>query len=356
MAATGAKVVFAAAEPMNEARKALGWSVPDTGLADVRILPDRRAMEAAAAAAPAEAVHVCMGIRSNGNIFHAQTVLRARRARQLVLFETIDEDGWKGSLKKIAYAALLARLMPRIDALLAIGDTTPDWLLARGVPSEKLFPFAYFLSNKEQQPVVPPVPRDRFRFLFIGQLVERKRLDLLIRAMADLDNPLTELEVIGSGEDGEQLRALGETLLGDRMIWTGLVPRENIPSHVASADCLVLPSRHDGWGAVVCEAVMAGVPAIASDRCGTRGVVRGSGVGGVFPSGDQAALTRLLAQTAGNGRLDFVARQRLQAWSASIGSDEGAAYLIEIIDHLWGGGDRPNAPWLKRKEAVRQAA
>jgi glycosyltransferase involved in cell wall biosynthesis len=356
VAATGAKVVFAAAEPLSEARRALGWSVPDTGLAEVRILPDRQAMEAAAAAAPLHAVHVCMGVRSNGNIVHAQAVMRARGARQLILFETVDEDGWKGPLKKYAYSALLARLMPSLGGVLAIGDTTPEWLAARGVPADKLFPFAYFLSDKEQLPVAELPPRTRYRFLFVGQFVERKRLDLLIRALAELDDPLTELEVIGSGEDGEKLRELGETLLGDRLIWTGLVPRPQIPTHVAAADCMVLPSRHDGWGAVVCEAVMAGVPAIASDRCGTRGVVRGSGVGGVFPSGDGEELARLLARMARQGRLDLPARQRLQRWSASVGSQAGAAYLSEIVAHVWEGADRPVVPWLRGGDQGRLAA
>lgn len=53
---------------------------------------------------------------------------------------------------------------------------------------------------------------------------------------------------------------------------------------MARADVLVLPSWHDGWGAVVSEALMAGTPAIASDACGSAGVVRASGVGGGVPA------------------------------------------------------------------------
>ena len=52
------------------------------------------------------------------------------------------------------------------------------------------------------------------------------------------------------------------------------------------ADCLVLPSKHDGWGTVVSEALISGVPAICSDTCGVAEVVKLSNYGGVFKSGN----------------------------------------------------------------------
>ena len=42
---------------------------------------------------------------------------------------------------------------------------------------------------------------------------------------------------------------------------------------MAAADVLVLPSRFDGWGAVVNEALMVGTPVICSDRCGASDVI-----------------------------------------------------------------------------------
>jgi hypothetical protein len=40
-------------------------------------------------------------------------------------------------------------------------------------------------------------------------------------------------------------------MLPGRVSFRGLLPISNIPGHMAAADCLVLPSSHDGWGAVV---------------------------------------------------------------------------------------------------------
>ena len=84
----------------------------------------------------------------------------------------------------------------------------------------------------------------------------------------------------------------------------------DIPHLMSSADCLILPSRHDGWGAVVSEALMVGTPVICSDACGSAGVVHASGVGGVFRSGDHCALTAELA-VASAGYLQPEARKDL---------------------------------------------
>jgi hypothetical protein len=60
-----------------------------------------------------------------------------------------------------------------------------------------------------------------------------------------------------------------------------------VPRAMAQADCLVLPSIHDGWGAVASESLMVGTPVVCSDACGVAGVVQASGVGGVFPVKDK---------------------------------------------------------------------
>ena len=118
-----------------------------------------------------------------------------------------------------------------------------------------------------------------------------------------------------------------------------------IPTEMARADCVVLPSRGDGWGAVVSEALMTGTPAICSDRCGAAGAVRASGHGGVFPSGDAAALAAALAETIRRGRQRPSQRAALAAWARCLGADSGAGYLEAILRFMATGGERPMAPW-----------
>ena len=124
---------------------------------------------------------------------------------------------------------------------------------------------------------------------------------------------------------------------------------------MTKADCLVLPSRHDGWGAVVSEALMAGTPVICSDTCGSAGVVRSSGYGDVFASGDLESLLSSLKIIMSKGHLPSVERRGLANWAKSLGAEAGAEYLMEIFDHMDGCTQRPLPPWQKiaRADSVR---
>src|SRR6266404_1499463 len=53
-----------------------------------------------------------------------------------------------------------------------------------------------------------------------------------------------------------------------RIQYEGFQSPENLPAYFAQADVFVLPSRHDGWGVVVNQALAAGLPIIASDAVG----------------------------------------------------------------------------------------
>jgi len=107
----------------------------------------------------------------------------------------------------------------------------------------------------------------------------------------------------------------------------------------------VLPSRYDGWGAVVSEALMAGTPVICSDACGTAGVVRASKVGGVFANGDRDTLARRLREVLDVGPLTYQARAELALWARSLGAEAGATYLLAVLEYVEGNGNHPMPPW-----------
>lgn len=339
------KVRLIVPQIMSPHRKALGWSVPSVGRAEVSVAPTAEAMREAAASAAPDVVHICQGVRGNGLISAAQVILRQRNARQFVTFETIDDAGLRGGIKRLVYRRLFDRVMPMTDGILAIGELTPDWLLDAGVPAGKIFPFAYFISEADSAPVQPRARRDRYRFLFVGQFVDRKRLDLLIQALGEAGRDDVELEVVGSGPQEDAFRAMAEQILGDRCLWRGVVPRAEVAGRIAEADCLVLPSRHDGWGAVVSEALLSGVPAICSAHCGVSVIVRQSGEGGVFPVDDRDALARLLDRMVSRGPLTLERRRSLAAWARCIGANSGADHFLTIADHVLGGGPEAIAPW-----------
>lgn len=101
---------------------------------------------------------------------------------------------------------------------------------------------------------------------YVGRLAEEKGVDLLLRAMADIDH--ATLDIVGDGPEEHALRKQADTLaLGHRVRFLG---RAKDMVHVYNViDALVLPSRTiDPFGMVVAEAMAMGVPCLVTDACG----------------------------------------------------------------------------------------
>ena len=154
------------------------------------------------------------------------------------------------------------------------------------------------------EPAAPPAttlarPAQGLKVLAVGRLSHYKGFDVLLRALALV--PEASLLLIGSGEEGERLRALVVELgLHDRVRLAGHVDDATLSLAYAQADAFCLPSldRAEAFGLVLLEAMRAGLAIIAS-------AIPGSGVGYVLgdaalmtPPGDVDALARGLRTLA----------------------------------------------------------
>ncbi|WP_138435124.1 glycosyltransferase family 4 protein [Marinobacter shengliensis] len=342
----GHSVTFVIEREMSVDRAAQGWSVPDVGTSKIILAPNQQEAVLLAKAAPSEAIHICQGVRANGVVGPVQKVLKDLGRRQFINMETVDDRGWQGFIKRVVYKRLFRRFSPYLSGVLANGKNTLDWLVERGVPEDKVFPFAYFLpENAANSSCTRQEGSNRYRVLFVGQFIERKRLDLLINAMFRLDSENVELAVVGSGPLDAQLKQFAEVTLPGRVEWIGSLPMDEVRVQMAGADCLVLPSRHDGWGAVVSEALMSGTPAICSDACGSAVVVEASGYGGVFRSGNVDDLADILNAKIHEGRLSEQQTHELAEWARCLSGREGARYLTDILRFTDGVSEPPQPPW-----------
>lgn len=225
----------------------------------------------------------------------------------------------------------------------------PAWVENRGMATDRIYPFTYFLYDRE-----PPAPTNHaidasFRIIFVGSLIERKGVDVLLTAFSKLDHEkdLPKLDIVGSGPDESQLRDLAVRLgITNSVSWLGSRKIDEIPQLIATADFLVLPSRFDGWGAVVSEALMVGTPAITTDRCGAAAAVRASRCGAVVPANDAIALCNAIRAEIARGPLTTELRSQLARWATAFGAEKGAAYLSEVFDAAATGKDSPMPPWL----------
>ena len=155
-----------------------------------------------------------------------------------------------------------------------------------------------------------------------------------------------ELQIIGDGPEHERLQELARTCgIEGRVGWLGQMETDQAVERMAQADLLVLPSRKDGWGAVVNEALMVGTPVICSSACGASDLLRHPWIGSVFQSGNVSGLVAELNSWIRKGKVDSVCRDRLRQWSRCIHAPAIAGYVEQIMEHIYNGKPRPEAPW-----------
>ena len=334
IAGIGIPVTYVANSSISSLRKQMGWDSPALKYAKLLTKADYKSVKDLVYSVPSDSIHLCQGIRANQLIGFAQTELSKRGLTQLAIMETIDDRGIIGFIRRYWYRNLIQSKVKSLHGILAIGFKTKDWLVARGFPRHKIYPFAYFLSDEISQ-VKSNLPSHSvtspFQFIFVGQLIHRKCIDQLLYALSLCRLKNFELTIIGDGPLRCLLESFSSFLLPGKVKWLGKMKIAEIPQKIADSDCLVLPSRHDGWGAVIVEALMVGTPVVCSDACGAAGVVSASGLGGVFLSNNVQELSSLLNRMIALGSPSISDRIALKQWSKFLAASQGAQYIKHLL-------------------------
>lgn len=136
------------------------------------------------------------------------------------------------------------------------------------------------------------------RFLFLGGLREIKGVDLLLLAMSKVlaVYPNAQLELAGPDRSaGAYARDVERLGIAHAVQFSGVIPSDAVSAVLQRNDVLVVPSRHDGWGVVVNEAISLGKAVIASENCGAAHHLVRPGVNGFrVPVGDVTALANAM--------------------------------------------------------------
>jgi glycosyltransferase involved in cell wall biosynthesis len=123
----------------------------------------------------------------------------------------------------------------------------------------------------------PAVPDPRkFTVLSVCRFYPRKRLDVLLRAVAQLRERVPQLEVriVGGGPEYQRLRRLSSQLhLEPAVCWLGDVSANALAAEYNRCDLFCLPSVQEGFGIVFLEAMAARKPIVAARAAAVPGVV-----------------------------------------------------------------------------------
>lgn len=148
---------------------------------------------------------------------------------------------------------------------------------------------------------------EKFVILTVNFLHPRKRLDLFLRALAELKTRLPQAValVVGAGPENDALRALARELQIDAAVrFTGFVPDEALPAYYAASEAYIHTCQNESFGLSVLEASAAGLPVIAVNEGGPREIVTHDETGWLVDAtpGALADAALRLAQDAARGR------------------------------------------------------
>ena len=129
---------------------------------------------------------------------------------------------------------------------------------------------------------------------------QAKGFDQVIDVLPTLRETRPDLTylLVGDGGDRKRLEEKAEALgVDDMVVLTGRIPEETKADHYRLADAYVMPSRLEGFGFVVIEALACGIPVIASKLDGTAEAVRGGELGLIVDPDEPEALRQAIVQT-----------------------------------------------------------
>jgi phosphatidyl-myo-inositol dimannoside synthase len=244
------------------------------------------------------------------------------------------------TLPGAAYQRLVPRVLAALDLVMPISVATGAECLSRGLPLERMavvpvgIDLARFppvtdrratresLLSRLRRPGEPPVPDDALLLCSVGRHQERKGFhwfagEVMPRLPADVvyllagDGPMTPAI-------REEVRRRG---LGERVRLLGRVSEEMLTTLYRGADLFIMPNipvpgDMEGFGVVMLEAGLAGLPVIAADLEGIRDVVAEGRNGHFVRSGDAAGFASAIERYRADPGLLAAAAASAAAYTA----------------------------------------
>jgi glycosyltransferase involved in cell wall biosynthesis len=217
----------------------------------------------------------------------------------------------------------------------AVSESTADDLVARGIPRDAI----RVIYNGVDFEELTPNPLERAPqplFVYLGRLKKYKRIDIVIRAFAEMNAPTARLEIAGIGDYRASLEGLVESLdLSARVKFLGFVPEGDKVHLLRRAWASVLASPKEGWGISNLEAAACGTPVIAANAPGVRESVI-DGRTGLLVRPDDAhdmarAMSRIVESPALVSEFGMRARRFAEGFTWERAASDTLRHLEEVV-------------------------
>lgn len=184
---------------------------------------------------------------------------------------------------------------------------------------------------RPERPFRPPPGLDTNRrwVLSVGRLTPQKGYDVLLKAFHRVHKRCADwnLVILGEGDCRDSLEALAARLgIADRIMLPGQT--KDVLPYYSACDLFVLPSRFEGFGNVLVEAMSAGMPVISTDcPSGPAEIISHGENGWLVPVDDVGSLAAMLAATMEDPEL----RRRIGGRALSVAE----RYALDRVGSTW---------------------
>ncbi len=290
-----------------------------------------------------DVVYSATNARNVATLAALRLVPAARRPKVIISEHTTPDDYLAAARRPALRRAAMRWLYPHADALAAPAEGLAErWLAVAGtdrprpvtLPNPIMTDAGLALAERVARGEGPA--RDPALVVAAGRVAPVKGFDLLLESFARAlaRRPELRLEIYGEGDARAALVAQAEALaLGDRVRLRGYAV--SLPEALAGAGLMVVPSRREGFGNVVVEALAVGTPVLAPDCAGPAALLaEAPGAGRLVPLENAEALATAIAEMAGALAPREAAARHGPALAARFGTEAAAARFADLAEAL----------------------
>ncbi len=173
------------------------------------------------------------------------------------------------------------------DRVICVSHYLKKAIMNLGVPSEKIAVIPNGIDTKTFY--LSSSPNGKSDIIFVGNFIERKGLDLLIKSFKKISmkSPDVNLKILGNGPIKSKIQLMvNELELNNRVKFMDQVSNTEIATIIQNSRLLCLPSREEGFGVVLIEALACGVPVVGARTGGIIDIIKSEEIGLLFEPGD----------------------------------------------------------------------
>lgn len=334
-------------------REEMGWHVPELPGVQLLHLSDINWKSLISQNSGSNAIHIFAGLHAFRPIHQAMLYALRQGCRIGVYAEPLVMKGLIGAVKQIRGCLDAFKFGTRIDFVLCIGKECRKQYLQWGFPEYKLHDWAY-VTEPFNINVDRPLPDRPFKIIFPASCSKRKGADLLLEAAVslpeDISFELTCYSLPANNYNAFERKMMARINGFEHIRLLPFMDNEKVRTAISESDLLVLPSRFDGWGAVVNEALGAGTPVLVSDKCGSSILIQEKPwLGEVFGPPEVATLRTALIRMLKDGTPAQMRRHQIKSWASNnISGPALAEHFLDVVAVAFASDRKQTTPRWRR--------